>query len=55
LFPRDAERLLALANEASESRIWAGIHYRFDIEAGEAIGQEVADRVLERALAAHEQ
>jgi membrane-associated phospholipid phosphatase len=51
LFPRDRERLLALAAEAGEARIWAGIHYRFDVEAGQAIGHKVADKVLKRAFA----
>ena len=35
--------------EAAEARIWAGIHYRFDIDAGEALGRAVAERVLARA------
>jgi membrane-associated phospholipid phosphatase len=46
LFPRDRERLLALAKEAGESRIWAGIHYRFDIEAGKTLGRQVGEKVL---------
>jgi membrane-associated phospholipid phosphatase len=50
LFPRDRERLLALAEEAGESRIWAGIHYRFDVEQGQALGRKVADKVLARAF-----
>jgi hypothetical protein len=33
-------------NEAAEARIWAGIHYRFDIEAGELVGGTVAEKVL---------
>jgi membrane-associated phospholipid phosphatase len=49
LFPRDAVTLAALAEEASESRIWAGIHYRSDIVAGAALGQAVADKVIEHA------
>jgi len=53
LFPRDRERLLALAKEAGESRIWAGIHYRFDVKAGQALGRKVADKVLVRAFADH--
>jgi membrane-associated phospholipid phosphatase len=53
-FPRDSERLLALAAEAAEARIWAGIHYRFDIEAGQLVGRKVAKKVLERALADRE-
>ena len=47
LFPRDAAALSALANEASESRIWAGIHYRSDIVAGAALGRAVANKVIE--------
>jgi membrane-associated phospholipid phosphatase len=54
VFPRDGERLLALAKEAGEARIWAGIHYRFDVEAGEALGRKVADKVLVRAFVDHE-
>jgi hypothetical protein len=50
LFPRDRDRLLALGGEAAEARIWAGIHYRFDIDAGREIGRKVAVRTLERAF-----
>jgi membrane-associated phospholipid phosphatase len=49
LFPRDAAALAALADEARESRIWAGIHYRSDIVAGAALGHAVADKVIDRA------
>lgn len=48
LFPRDAAVFEALASEASESRLWAGIHFRSDLEAGRALGRAVAGRVLER-------
>jgi membrane-associated phospholipid phosphatase len=34
LFLGDAEAVLALAAEAAESRIWAGIHFRSDVVAG---------------------
>jgi membrane-associated phospholipid phosphatase len=47
-FPRDRERLLALADQAAEARIWAGIHYRFDIEAGQLVGRKVAEKVWAR-------
>jgi len=50
LFPRDAEGLLAHGREAAEARIWAGIHYRSDIDAGEVIGRKVGERVLARAF-----
>lgn len=51
VFPMDADRLLALGKEAAEARIWAGIHYRFDIEAGQEIGRKVAEKTLARAFA----
>jgi membrane-associated phospholipid phosphatase len=47
LFPRDAAALTALANEANESRIWAGIHYRSDTVAGAALGRAVANKVID--------
>jgi membrane-associated phospholipid phosphatase len=40
--------ILAAAKEAGESRIWAGIHYRSDVEAGLALGEAVAQAVLTR-------
>src|SRR5205085_6041918 len=49
LFPRDAADLNASAAEAAESRIWAGIHYRSDTDAGLALGRAVAAVVIERA------
>jgi membrane-associated phospholipid phosphatase len=50
LFPQDADRLLAHGKEAAEARLWAGIHYRFDIDAGQAIGRKAAEKVLARAF-----
>jgi hypothetical protein len=46
LFPTDAARLTAMADEAAASRLWAGIHFRTDIEVGLALGRAVADRVI---------
>ena len=46
LFPADAERLAALADEAGESRLYAGIHYRFDKDAGLHIARQVAALAL---------
>jgi membrane-associated phospholipid phosphatase len=46
LFPRHKATLEAMAREAGESRIDAGIHYRFDVEAGEAIGRGAAAAAL---------
>ncbi|WP_291850880.1 phosphatase PAP2 family protein [Bradyrhizobium sp.] len=52
VFPQDRDRLLALGEEAAEARVWAGIHYRFDIDAGQEIGRKVGERTLERAFMA---
>lgn len=52
VFPSDAERLMALGKEAAEARIWAGIHYRFDIDAGQEIARKVAEKALARAFVA---
>jgi membrane-associated phospholipid phosphatase len=49
LFPRDASVMAALAREAGESRLWAGIHTASDVTAGEAIGRAVVDRAVARA------
>lgn len=49
LFPADAEWVRGMATEASESRIWAGIHFRSDIDAGVELGHDVANAVVERA------
>ena len=48
LFPADAERLAALADEAGESRLYAGIHYRFDKDAGLHIARQVSALALQR-------
>jgi membrane-associated phospholipid phosphatase len=50
LFPAEAAQLLAMADEAGESRLYAGIHYRFDKNAGLRIGQQVAHLALRRGL-----
>ncbi|MBV8416141.1 MAG: phosphatase PAP2 family protein [Verrucomicrobia bacterium] len=49
LFPQDADALNALGKEAAESRLWAGIHFRSDIDAGLTLGRAVAKLVMERA------
>jgi membrane-associated phospholipid phosphatase len=49
LFPQDAAALNALGTEAGESRLWAGIHFRSDIDTGLALGRAVAKLVIERA------
>jgi membrane-associated phospholipid phosphatase len=45
-FPSERARLDAAAQEASLSRLYAGIHYRFDFEAGLALGRSAAALAL---------
>jgi membrane-associated phospholipid phosphatase len=47
-FPAHAEKLRAMALEASMSRLYGGIHYRSDNEEGLALGRRVGARALER-------
>ncbi len=48
IFPRHRSELAAAAEEAGISRIYGGIHYRFDSDAGITLGKQVADLVLDR-------
>jgi membrane-associated phospholipid phosphatase len=48
VFPNDAARLAAMSVEACDSRVFAGIHYRFDAEAGMTIGAAVAELAIAR-------
>jgi membrane-associated phospholipid phosphatase len=50
LFPRDAQYFKDLGNQAGESRIWAGIHFRSDIEAGQTMAKGIADLVIARMM-----
>jgi hypothetical protein len=49
-FPDQGGRYLALAQEVAMSRIYGGIHYRIDTEAGLEIGRKVAAKVLAQGL-----
>ncbi len=49
LFPDKAAYYRARADEASRSRVLAGIHYRFDVVAGEELGRRVGQAVVARA------
>jgi hypothetical protein len=42
-FPEKTAELEALVTEAGLSRVYAGIHYRFDLTAGKVLGDAVAD------------
>jgi PAP2 superfamily len=46
IFPSQATYLEGVATEASLSRLYAGIHYRFDMVAGLALGRAVASVAL---------
>ncbi len=48
-FPHDGSRLDSMAAEAALSRMYGGIHYRFDNEVGLRIGREIGRRTVERA------
>jgi hypothetical protein len=46
-FPENAAEWKRAANEAGLSRIWAGIHYPLDIQAGLHLGEEVGNVAIE--------
>ncbi len=47
IFPSDATRFREWAEEAAESRIYGGIHYRFDAEVGIEQGRNVAQYTID--------
>jgi membrane-associated phospholipid phosphatase len=47
LFPEEAAEVNARVIEAGMSRIYAGIHYRFDITAGQDLGRAVASLAID--------
>jgi membrane-associated phospholipid phosphatase len=49
-FPSEREGLDALVEEAGLSRIYAGIHYHFDVEAGQGVGRRAAAKALAGSL-----
>jgi hypothetical protein len=49
LFPRESTRYLGWAREFGDTRIWSGIHFRSDVEAGWELGRRVGTAVVERA------
>jgi membrane-associated phospholipid phosphatase len=54
LFPSRADELWGRAEEAGISRIYGGIHYRFDMDAGLTIGRQVSDWVLAHDVIGHD-
>jgi membrane-associated phospholipid phosphatase len=49
LFPDVAKTYRDKAVEASVSRVYAGVHYRFDVETGDSLGVKVGAAVVRRA------
>lgn len=45
-WPERADEFHTVANRVRDSRLDAGVHFRSDVEAGEIIGQRVADLVI---------
>ena len=48
LFPGDADRLRATADSIDISRLYGGVHYRFDMDTGRVMGQKIARLALAR-------
>jgi membrane-associated phospholipid phosphatase len=51
LFPDRAVFYREKGEEASLSRVWAGVHYRFDVLGGEALGRKVGEAFVTRMKA----
>jgi hypothetical protein len=53
-FPSDGDHLNGLADEAGISRIYGGIHYRFDMDAGLALARTIAQYAIARDINGHD-
>jgi hypothetical protein len=49
LFPSDATYFKERAEEGALSRLWAGIHFRSDLDAGLKLGRSVGQLTVEKA------
>ena len=49
LFPCEAARYRKWVHDFGESRLWAGIHFRSDLESGQRMGWRIATAVIDRA------
>lgn len=49
LFPDRAERIRVMGKEAGDSRIWAGIHFQMDNQAGADTGRKIARKYIDWA------
>jgi membrane-associated phospholipid phosphatase len=50
IIPARAQAYAALAQQAADSRIYAGIHYTIDCTVGSAVGQKVGNYAVTRAM-----
>jgi membrane-associated phospholipid phosphatase len=50
ILPSRAGAYMSMAQEAANSRIYAGIHYSVDCTAGFTVGQNVGNYAVQRAL-----
>jgi hypothetical protein len=48
IFPKENSELQAKDQQASMSRLYAGIHYRFDCDQGVKVGSAVAQHAIQR-------
>jgi membrane-associated phospholipid phosphatase len=48
IIPEKAEAYAAMANEASMSRMYGGIHFRSDCETGLTVGKNIGNYAVER-------
>jgi membrane-associated phospholipid phosphatase len=48
IFPTEKSEIQAKVQQASLSRLYAGVHYRFDCDQGLNVGSEVAQRAIQR-------
>jgi membrane-associated phospholipid phosphatase len=48
IFPIEKAEIQAQVQQASLSRLYAGVHYRFDCDQGVKVGSEVAQRAIQR-------
>jgi membrane-associated phospholipid phosphatase len=45
-FPENANEWNGIADEIGQSRLWAGIHFKIDVDQGQVLGKRVANAVL---------
>jgi membrane-associated phospholipid phosphatase len=53
VFPNESDRLQAMVVEAGLSRMYGGLHYRFDCEVGQQLGRDVAEYVMRVTAGGH--